>query len=48
MTFTVKQNSGRFYVIGYDKVVDSFDDEQSAKHTAEKMNAEYERVLSFL
>jgi len=48
MTFTVKPQSGRFDVIGYGKIVVSFDDERSAQHAAEELNAEYERVLSFL
>lgn len=48
MTFTVKQQHGRFDIIGYDRVLDSFDSEQAAQQEASRMNSEYERVLSVL
>jgi hypothetical protein len=48
MTFTVKQQHGRYDIIGYGMILDSFDSEQAAQQEAGRMNTEYERVLSFL
>jgi hypothetical protein len=48
MTFTVQYQHERYDVIGYGMILDSFDNEQAAQQEASRMNAEYERVLSFL
>ncbi len=48
MTFTVQQQHGRFDLMGYGMIIDSFDDEQAARQEANRMNAEYDRVLSVL
>lgn len=49
MNFTVKPQAGQYHVIDEQKMIhDSFDDEDQAIYEAARMNAEYERVLSFL
>jgi dsDNA-binding SOS-regulon protein len=48
MNFTVKHQAGRYDIVSDKMLIDSFDDEQEAKKEAERLNEEYERVLSFL
>jgi hypothetical protein len=48
MTFTVKKARNTFNVISDGMILDSFDTEQEAQAEADRMTAEYERVLSFL
>jgi hypothetical protein len=48
MNFTVKQNAGQFDIFSDKMFIATFDDEQTAQDEAKRMNAEYERVLSFL
>lgn len=48
MNFTVKHQAGRYDIISDKMLIDSFDSEEEAQKEAEHLNAEYERVLSFL
>jgi hypothetical protein len=48
MNFTVKQNADHFDIFSDKMLIATFDDEQTAQDEAKRMNAEYERVLSFL
>ena len=48
MNFTVKPQAGRYDIVSDKMLIDSFNDEEEAKKEAERLNAEYERVLSFL
>lgn len=48
MYCAVKQQKGRFDIISDKMIIDSFDDEHEAQKEADRINEEYERVLSFL
>lgn len=49
MGFTVKQQHGRFDVLSAEgMILDSYDTQAAAQVEADRMNAEYERVLAIL
>jgi hypothetical protein len=48
MNFTVKQNAGKFDIFSDKMFIDSFNNEEDEQAEAKRLNAEYERVLSFL
>jgi hypothetical protein len=48
MTFTVQKARNTFTVTSGEMIIGSFKTEQEAKAEADRMTAEYERVLSFL
>ena len=48
MNFQVKHQAGRYDIVSDKMLIDSFDSEEEAQKEAERLNAEYERVLSFL
>jgi hypothetical protein len=48
MTFTVQKARNTFTVTSGEMIIGSFKTEQEAQAEADRMTAEYERVLSFL